>query len=189
MYKLRTSIVKHENPEVATLCMLFFLLLLYYLCKDSKVLNYYTTLSVEITNGASWSFCLLSEKLASVLLENRTAPQGILWLQSLHVSNMGESAWKVRSIHWFSGSAGETLHTRASISARKRWSTSESPCFVSPHLFPLLSHYLWGEGMNNFSIFPFKICETNLAPPPEAYGKVEIFSENQYPLEPQFTRP
>ena len=40
MYKLRTSIVKHENPEVATLCMLFFLLLLYYLCKDSKVLNY-----------------------------------------------------------------------------------------------------------------------------------------------------
>ena len=43
--------------------------------------------------------------------------------------------------------------------------------------------------MNNFSIFPFKICETNLAPPPEAYGKVEIFSENQYPLEPQFARP
>jgi len=76
-----------------------------------------------------------------------------------------------------------SFHTRASISARKRYSTSESPCFVSPHLFPLLSHYLLGEGMNNFSIFPFKICEINLAPPPEAYGKVEIFSENQYPLE------
>ena len=116
-----------------TLCMLFFLPLLYYFCEDSKVLNYYTTLSVKITNGACWSFCLLPkcpEKPVSVLLENRTAPQRILWLQSLHVSNMGESAWKVRSIHWFAGSVGETLYIWTSISARKRYPTVLA---LSPH--------------------------------------------------------
>lgn len=133
MYKLRTSIVKHENPEVVTLWMLFFLLLLYYLCEDSKVLSYYTTLSVEITNGACWSFCLLSEKLASVLLENRTAPQRILWLQSLHVSNMGESAWKVRSIHWFAGSAGETLSIHEPPSQPGRGIPPLRVLALSPH--------------------------------------------------------
>lgn len=188
MYKLRTSIVKHENPEVATLCMLFFLLLLYYLCKDSKVLNYHplsgnNKWGLLVILFAVWETCfrtvgkqnsISGDSLASI---TTCFKYGRVSLESKIYSLI---FWKCRR---------NSFHTRASISARKRWSTSESPCFVSPHLFPLLSHYLWGEGMNNFSIFPFKICETNLAPPPEAYGKVEIFSENQYPLEPQFTRP
>lgn len=71
----------------------FFLLFLYYFCEDSTILSCYTTLSVGITNGACWWFCLLLKcphKPASQLLENRIAPQRILWLQLLHTFQIRE---------------------------------------------------------------------------------------------------
>lgn len=117
MYKLRTSTIKHENPKVVTLPVIFppSSILFLWGVQSPQLLHY------PLSGNNKWGFLVIlfakcPEKLASVLLENRTAPHRILWLQSLHVSNMGESARKVRSIRWFAGSAGETPYTNLHLS-------------------------------------------------------------------------